>query len=112
MMNVYDTANKLAYEIRCTEEYTVFKEMRKDIKLNSELYKKITEFEQLRYKEQLDTMKNGKTDEQQLNEIKKKYAELLNNEMARKYFDAELKFNMLIADVNKIIADSVKEMYN
>ena len=47
-----------------------------------------------------------------LNEIKKKYAELLNNEMARKYFDAELKFNMLIADVNKIIADSVKEMYN
>ena len=28
----------------------------------------------------------------------------------KKYFDAELKFNVLLTDVNKIIADAVQDL--
>ena len=38
------------------------------------------------------------------------YAELISQDEAKKYFDAELKFNILIGDVNKIIAESVKDL--
>ena len=34
----------------------------------------------------------------------------MENELAKSYFDIELKFNVLIADVNKIIAESVQDV--
>ena len=36
--------------------------------------------------------------------------ELIQNEEASKYFDAEIRFNVLIADVNKIIGNVVQEL--
>ena len=38
------------------------------------------------------------------------YGELIQNEEASKYFDAEIRFNVLIADVNKIIGNVVQEL--
>ena len=42
--------------------------------------------------------------------MQKLYAELIQDDTAKKYFDYELKFNVLLADVNKIIAESVKDV--
>ena len=39
-----------------------------------------------------------------------KYAELLKDEEIKKYFDAEIQFNVMIADVNKIIAEAIKDV--
>ncbi len=38
------------------------------------------------------------------------YVELLKNETMKKYFDAELKFNVLLTDVNKIIGEAVQDL--
>ena len=35
---------------------------------------------------------------------------LIENEEAKKYFEAETKFNIIIADVNKIIGDAIKDV--
>ena len=45
-MNVYDTANKLAQEIITSEEYTKFKQAKKQLDSNNELKTKIDEFEE------------------------------------------------------------------
>ena len=42
--------------------------------------------------------------------MQKIYIELMQDELARTYFEVELKFNVLIADVNKIIAESVQDV--
>ena len=42
--------------------------------------------------------------------VQELYGELIQNEEASKYFDAEIRFNVLIADVNKIIGESVKDL--
>ena len=34
----------------------------------------------------------------------------MENDLAKSYFERELKFNVLITDVNKIIAESVKDV--
>ena len=52
-MNVYDTANKLAQEIRESQEYISYKNMKDEIMSNPELKSKIEEFEKLRYDIQL-----------------------------------------------------------
>ena len=109
-MNVYDTANRLATEIKQSEEYVNYKMAREALVLNPDLKKKIGEFEIARYDAQLTQMQTGKEDEQKTNKMKELYADLIQIDDAKKYFDAEMKFNIVLADVNKIIGEAVRDV--
>ena len=109
-MQVYDTANRLASEIKESEEYVNFKMAKQAINLNIELKKKLDEFEKARYDQQLEMLQTGKQDDEKMKRVQEIYAELIEQDEAKKYFDAELKFNVLIGDVNRIIAESVKDL--
>ena len=109
-MVVYDTANRLASEIKQSEEYVNYKMAKQAINLNQDVKKKIDEFEKARYEEQIEMMQTGKQDEEKMKRVQELYVELMEQEEAKRYFDAELKFNILIGDVNKIIAESVKDL--
>ena len=80
------------------------------INLNVDLKKKIDEFEKARYEEQIEMMQTGNQNEEKMKKVQEIYAELIEYEEAKKYFDAELKFNILIGDVNRIIAEAVKDL--
>ena len=109
-MNVYDTANKLAQELRESEEYNNLKMAKQAIALNPDLNIKIKEFEKRRYESQVKMMQKGMTDEKEIEQIQKMYAKLVENLDAKKYIEAEAKFNLLMTDVNKIIGDSIKDV--
>ena len=109
-MIVYDTANKLAKELKESEEFINYKAAKQAINSNTELKKKIDEFEKARYEEQLTSMQTGKPNEEQFKKIQEMYADLMKNEEATKFFEAELKFNIILGDVNKIIGDAVKDV--
>ena len=42
--------------------------------------------------------------------VQELYGELIQNQEASRYFDAEMKFNILIADVNKIIGNAIQSL--
>ena len=109
-MNVYDTVNKLASEIKNSNEYLEFKKIKEEINLNPELKEKIKEFEKNRYQVQMMAMQTGNPNEEMYKKIQEDYAQLIKDEVVMKYFDAELKFNVLLADVNKIIGESVRDV--
>lgn len=109
-MNVYDTANRLAYEIKNSEEYVNYKKMKEEIKNNPELKEKLEKFEKERYEVQIEVISKGKQDTEKATDMQKLYAELISNDVMKKYFDAELKFNVMLADVNKIIGESVEDL--
>ena len=48
-MNVYDTVNQLAKEIKKSEEYLEYKKMKELINEKSELKEKLDDFEKARY---------------------------------------------------------------
>ena len=62
-MNVYDTANRLAQEIKESEEYVNYKMAKETLNLKPDLKKKIEEFEAARYDAQVVAMQTGKADE-------------------------------------------------
>lgn len=109
-MNVYDTANQLAEEIKQSEEYVTYKMAKEAINLNFELKNKINEFEKARYDAQVIALQTGKDDESKMRHVQELYGELIQNQEASKYFDAEMKFNILIADVNKIIGNAIQSL--
>ena len=55
-------------------------------------------------------IQSGKQDEEKAIEMQKLYLELIQEETMKKYFDAELKFNVLLTDINKIIGDAVQDL--
>ena len=109
-MNVYDTANKLAQEIKQSEEFLTYQIAKQAINLNFELKQKIDEFEKARYETQIVALQTGKDDENKMKHVQALYGELIQNEEASRYFDAEMKFNLLIADVNRIIGETVQSL--
>lgn len=109
-MNVYDTANQLAEEIKQSEEYVTYKMAKEAINLNFELKNKIDEFEKARYEAQISALQTGKDDENKMRHVQELYGELIQNQEASRYFDAEMKFNILIADVNKIIGNAIQSL--
>ena len=109
-MNVYDTANKLAQEIKQSEEFLTYQIAKQEINLNFKKKKKIDEFEKARYEAQIVALQTGKDDENKMKHVQALYGELIQNEEASRYFDAEMKFNLLIADVNRIIGETVQSL--
>ena len=109
-MNVYDTANKLAEEIKLSEEYVNFKKSKTELENNIELKSKIKEFEQKRQQMQMLTIQGIDPTQEKAQEIQNMYTELLKDEKAKEYFETEMKFSVLIADVNKIIGDAIKDV--
>ncbi len=109
-MQVYDTANRLAQEIKQSEEYVNYKMAKQALNLNSSLKEKMAQFEQKRYETQIMAMQTGKQDEEKMKEMQNLYAELVEIDEAKKFFDAETKFNIMIADVNKIIGEAIRDV--
>ena len=109
-MNVYDTANKLASEIKSSEEYKKYKEAKKRLESNSELKAKVDEFEKMRYEVQVLAMQGKEVEEEKNKKLQEMYTILIQNKEIKEYFDLEVKFNVMIADVNKIIAESVQDV--
>lgn len=109
-MQVYDTANKLAQEIRDSEEYKLYKKRKDEIYNDIEKKQKVEEFEKLRYEVQIMEYAGEAKNEEKNKKLEEMYVTLVENKDIKEYFDLEVKFNIMIADVNKIIAESIKDV--
>lgn len=109
-MQVYDTANRLANEIKESIEYKLYKESKDKINQNPELKAKIEEFEKVRYDAQVLSIKSGDNDQEKIKKLQELYEILVQNKEIKEYFDLEVKFNVMIADVNKIIAEAIQDV--
>ena len=109
-MNIYDTANKLAYEIKNSDEYKNYKKLKEQIKNTPELKEKLANFEKERYEVQVAAISEGKKDMEKVANMQKLYTELIANDTMKQYFEVELKFNIMLGDVNKIISEAVEDV--
>lgn len=109
-MNVYDTVNQLAKEIKESEEYLEYKKMKDIVKEKTELKEKLESFEKCRYETQISTMKGEEPEKEQVENLQKIYLELIQNDITKKYLDAELKFNTMLSDINKILGKAVQDI--
>ena len=108
-MYVYDEANNLAKAIQESKEYKEYEKIKKDVEALPELKTKIDEFEKIRYDVQVMSFQ-GKEDQEKMNKLQEMY-DILNKEpKIKEYFDVEVRFNIMLADVNKIISESVKDL--
>ena len=109
-MTVYDTAHELARQLQNSREYLDYKEMKEKVYADITLKEKVEEFEKIRYETQVLAIQGEKQDEEKMKKLQELYEILLVNNDIKKFFDTEVRFNVLLADVNKIIGDAVKDV--
>ena len=109
-MNVYDSVNMLAKAIKDSKEYQEYKAVKDELLKTPELKAQVDEFEKIRYEEQLLGMQGEQQSEEKMKKLRELYTILVQNENVKDYFDKEVRFNVMIADVNKIIGESIKDV--
>ena len=108
-MEVYDNANRLAKAIKDSKEYQEYKALKQELFIDLKLKEQVEEFEKIRYEEQLLAMQGEKQSEEKMQKL---YKILVQNPKVKDYFDKEVRFNVMIADVNKIIGEAIKDVLN
>ena len=111
-MNVYDDVNNLAKSIKESKEYKEYKQIKDELFVDLNLKKQVEEFEKIRYEEQLLAMQGEKQSEEKMAKLQELYEILVKNPKVKDYFDKEVRFNVMIADVNKIIGEAIKDVLN
>lgn len=109
-MYVYDVANNLAKTIQESKEYKEYKSVKEELQSSPEMKAKIDEFEKIRYEVQVMSFQGEKQDEEKMKKLQEMYEILMKEPKIKEYFDIEVRFNIMLADVNKIISESVKEL--
>ena len=109
-MEVYDKVNNLARAIKDSKEYKEYKQVKAELMAEPDLKEKVDEFEKIRYEEQLLAMQGEKQSEEKIQKLQELYQILVQNPRVKDYFDKEVRFNVLIADVNKIIGEAIKDV--
>ena len=92
-MNIYDTANKLASEIKQSDEYKAYKDAKQQIESNAEVKSKINEFDKLRVDMQKAMLKGESTSNELSVKVQNLYTELYQNEIAKNYLESEMRFS-------------------
>ena len=109
-MYVYDEANNLAKAIQESKEYKEYKSVKEELQAIPEMKTKIDEFEKIRYDVQVMSFQGEKQDEAKIKKLQEMYDILMKDPKIKEYFDIEVRFNIMLADVNKIISESVKDL--
>lgn len=109
-MEVYDQVNNLARALKESKEYKEYKQVKAELMAEPQLKEQVDEFEKIRYEEQLLAMQGEKQSEEKMEKLQELYKILVQNPRVKDYFDKEVRFNVLIADVNKIIGEAIKDV--
>ncbi len=113
-MEIYDTTNRLAEEIKNSVQYKNLKQSKEKLFADPTKKEMIEEFEKL--KQEVQIMEIKRQNNQEIDEEDKKlkvaklYNVLIENKDIKEYFDFEIEFSRLMADINKIIGDAIKEV--
>jgi len=109
-MNVYDKCQAMTAAIKASREYVEFKEIKELVMAEPGLKDKIDEFEKIRYEEQLLALQGEEQNVAKMQKLQDLYNILVDDPKVKEYFDKEVRFNLMIADVNKMIGEAIKDV--
>ena len=109
-MNFYDKVYELVRCFKETEEYKKYIELKNEIKKDEKNYNRLKEFKNKQMKIQMDYIDTGKANDDTQKELENTYSLLIQDEKIRTFFESEIRLNVLLADMQKIIGEGIKDI--
>lgn len=109
-MNFHDKVHELVKSFKDTEEYKEFINLKESIVKNESTYKMLKDFKDKQREYQIEYLNTGKMSEEAQKELQNLYSIIIQNEEARKLLECEMRLDVLLADMQKIVAEGIKEI--
>lgn len=110
-MGVYDTATKLASEIKNSKEYKDFRKSMKEIKSDKECEELLKDYRLAQMQIQSCAVKNQQMDKKTNTKIENTKKKVTNNKKLYNYLTNEQKLTLMMDNINKILAQTVEKDY-
>ena len=105
VVNVYDQANALAAALKQSEEYTEYMRLKDSVYEDPTNRALLDEYKRLQYRMQLSMASGNRMDEEDLQRLQQISGLLQFNQETGAFLLAEFRFQKLLADIYKILAD-------
>lgn len=109
-MNFYDKIHELARSLKETNEYKEYIKLKDELKSDSATYNMIKDFKEKQTEHQIKYLNGQEVTKEEQDNMQNLYSILIQNEKARTLLECEMKINVLLADMQKIMGDAIKEI--
>lgn len=109
-MNFYDKVHEMVRALKETEEYKKYLEIKKIVSQNQDKKSTLKEFKEKQREAQMVYMNTGKPNEDMQKTLENLYSLLIQDENIRKMFECEMKLDIMLADMQKIVAEGIKDI--
>lgn len=110
-MGVYDTAKKLANDIKNSKEYKEFRKYMVEVKNNKETENLLKEYRILQVELQKNAMNNKKMDKKSMARLESVQKKVSSNRTIYNYLVSEQKLTTMMDSINKILANVIEKDY-
>jgi len=109
-MNFYDKIHALVRDLKDTPEYTNYMALKTKVKADNELSEKIKKFRARQREEQMKQISGTAMDKTVKNELQQEYSLIIQSPLAVEFFQAEIKLDVLLADMQKILGEGLQDV--
>lgn len=110
-MNFYDKVHEMVRAFKETQEFKEYMTLKEELRKDEKAYNNLKIFKEKQKKYQMEYIEQGKEQSKSdVEEMQNSYSLVIQNDISRKILENEMKINVMLADMQKIIGDSLKDI--
>ena len=109
-MNFYDKIHELARALKETEEYKEYIKLKNELKSDEKKYNMVKDFKEKQRGHQVKYLSGQDVSKEEQENMQNLYSILIQDEKVRKLLESEMKIDVFLADMQKIMGEAIKEI--
>ena len=109
-MNFYDKVHEMVRAFKDTPEFREYVELKNKLKEEKDAYDRLKDFKERQKNYQMEYIDGKEQSKEKLDEMQNLYSIVIQNETSRRLLENEMKINVMLADMQKIIGDALKDI--
>ncbi len=109
-MNFYDKIHELTRALKETNEYKEYMELKKELKKDEKKYNMVKDFKDKQRDHQVKYINGQTVSKEEQESMQNLYSILIQDEKIRKLLECEMKIDVFLADMQKIMGEAIKEI--
>ncbi len=109
-MNPYDKVHELVKAIKESDEVKEYLKLKEEIYKDEENRELIKDFREKQMEVQSLLMQGQEAENEKMEKLKNLYQILASNVKVKEFFDKEVRFDVMLSDIYKIIGEALKDI--
>ena len=109
-MNFYDKVHEMVRAFKDTPEFREYIDLKNKLKEEKDAYDRLKDFKERQKNYQMEYIDGKEQSKEKLDEMQNLYSIVIQNETSRKLLENEMKINVMLADMQKIIRYALKDI--